>query len=87
LLGQHAGSAFRAGIVDCYVEPPETRDRTIDKIAHIVFMANIGADELRLRAVAGKGKGRGAADTGQRAGDQNDGEAIGLSFPADGRTE
>ena len=106
LLAQRARQAFRPGIVHRDVEAPETSDRPVDEVAHILFLANISAHEFRLgadvaqlvgqgaasvvvstgdddlRAATSKGKGRSAPDAGQRASDQNDRDAIGLSFRA-----
>jgi hypothetical protein len=50
LLGQRAGPAFGAGIIDGDVDPAEPRDRLIDKAAHIVFTAHVGLDEGGLGA-------------------------------------
>ena len=54
LLGNRAGVAFGAGVVDGGVEPTEARDRLIDQLAHIVFVAHVGTDELGLRAERAK---------------------------------
>ena len=99
LLGDRARLAFGAGVVDRDIEPAEACDGLVDQIAHVVFVAHVGVDELgldpRLRssaseclaglsrragndhlgALLGKGKGGGAADAGQCAGDQYDGAA------------
>jgi hypothetical protein len=50
LTAQRAGLAFGARIVDRDIETPETRDRTVDEVAHVVFFSDIGADEFRLGA-------------------------------------
>jgi hypothetical protein len=42
--------AFDAGIVHGNVETAESRDRFVDKVAHLVFLLNIGPHELCLGA-------------------------------------
>ncbi len=50
LLRRGSGLALRAGRVDGDVEAPESGDRLIDEGAHLVLVANVGADELGFGA-------------------------------------
>ena len=99
LLGDRAGRAFGAGIVDGDVEAAEPGDGLVDQVLHVVLAADVGANEFGFRAGArssltsawpassrrpettsagafvGEGERGGAADAGQRAGDQDNGIA------------
>jgi hypothetical protein len=50
LLGNRAGAALGAGIVDRHIEPPEALDGLIYQAPHLFVMANIGANKFGLGA-------------------------------------
>ena len=49
LVRDRAGSAFGAGIVHCNIEAPEALDGPVDQGADVIFLADVGIDELGLR--------------------------------------
>ena len=77
LLRHRTGLAFGAGVVDGHVKPAEAGHGLVDQVAHVVFMANVGADEFSLHAAGAELLGQGMSLLVAAAGDDNPGALLG----------
>jgi hypothetical protein len=77
LLRHRTGLALGAGVVDRHVEPAEASQGLVDQIAHVVFMAHVGADKFSFHAEAAELLGQGMSLLVAAAGDNNPGALLG----------
>src|SRR5437867_5492 len=50
LVGYGAGLPFGSCVIDSYVETTKSRDRFVDHVAHVVFVAHIRTHEVSFSA-------------------------------------
>ena len=50
LLGQRSRLSFGTSVVHRNIQPAKALDRPVDEIAHVIFVAHIGAHEFRFGA-------------------------------------